>query len=57
VNPTSTAVNVALGGTYNQVIPMGGGAVDDNGDTPGSLSMQSVTSVSVGATTAVIVLH
>ncbi len=56
VNPTSSAVNVSLGGTYNQVVPSGGGAVDANGDTPGTLSMQSVTQVSVGATAAVLVL-
>jgi hypothetical protein len=56
VNPTSSAVNVSLGATYQQVIPTGGGAVDTSGTTPGSLSTQPVTSVSVGATTAVVIL-
>jgi hypothetical protein len=55
VNPTSSPVTVSLGGTFQQVTPTGGGAVDTNGDTPGTLSMQPVTSVIVGATTAVIV--
>ena len=56
VNPTSSAVNVSLGGTFQQVVPTGGGAVDTNGTPPGSLSMNPVTQVNVGATTAVVVL-
>jgi hypothetical protein len=56
VNPTSSSVTVALGATFQQVVPTGGGAVDAAGDEPGSLSMEPVTSVVVGATTAVIVL-
>jgi hypothetical protein len=56
VNPTSSSVIVPLGATYQQVTPSGGGPVDTTGATPGSLTMQPVTSVSVGATTAVILL-
>jgi hypothetical protein len=56
VNPTASPVTVPLGGTFQQVVPTGGGAVDTTGATPGTLSMTSVTSVSVGATTAVVVL-
>ncbi len=55
VNPTSSPVTVTISG--NQVVPMGGGAVDSTGATPGTLSMNAVTSVTVGATTAQIVLH
>jgi hypothetical protein len=57
VNPSGAAVNVSLGGTFNQVVPMGGGAVDTTGAAPGMITMQSVTSVSVPATGAVIVVH
>jgi len=56
VNPTASSVTVQLGGTYQQVVPSGGGAVDTTGAAPGSVTMQAVTSVTVGATTAVIVL-
>jgi len=57
VNPSGAAVNVSLGATYQQVVPSGGGAVDANGTTPGSLSMQAVTSVNVGPTSAVVLLE
>jgi hypothetical protein len=56
VNPTSSSVTVDLGGSYQQVVPSGGGAVDTTGATPGAVMMQPVTSVTVGATTAAIVL-
>ena len=56
VNPTATPVNVALGATYQQAVPTGGGAVDTAGDTPGTLTMQPVTTVTVGATSAVVIL-
>ena len=56
VNPTSSPVGVQLGGTYNLVVPTGGGAVDTSGTAPGSITTQSVTSVNVGATTAAIIL-
>jgi hypothetical protein len=56
VNPTSSPVDVSLGGMVQQVVPTGGGAVDSSGAAHGSLSMHPVTSVTVGATTAVVVL-
>jgi hypothetical protein len=56
VNPTGSPVTVTLGATYQQVVPSGGGAVDTNGDTPGTLSMQPVTQVVVAATGAAILL-
>lgn len=55
VNPASAPVTVTI--TGNQVVPMGGGPVDSTGATPGSLAMNAVTSVTVGPTTAEIVLH
>ncbi len=55
VNPSGSPVTVSI--TGNQVVPMGGGAVDTTGATPGTLSMNAVTSVTVGPTTAEIVLH
>ena len=56
VNPSPTAVTVDLGGTYQRVVPSGGGAVDTSGVAPGSLSMQAVTTLNVAATSAEIVL-
>jgi hypothetical protein len=56
VNPTSSTVTVPLGGAYSHVVATGGGAVDATGAEPGSLSMQQVTSVDVGPTTAEVVL-
>jgi hypothetical protein len=56
VNPTNAPVNVTLGGTFNLVVPNGGGAVDASGTAPGSITTQSVTQVNVGATTAAIIL-
>ncbi len=57
VNPSSSPVTVTLGGTYQHVVPAGGGAVGTSGAEPGSLTMTAVTSVTVGATTAEIVLN
>ena len=56
VNPTGSPVTVTLSGNYQQVVPTGGGAVDANGDTPGTLTMQPVTQVVVAATGAAVVL-
>jgi Hypothetical glycosyl hydrolase family 15 len=56
VNPGASMVTVALGGTYQRVVPSGGGAVDATGAEPGTLSMQSVTSIAVQPATAEIVL-
>jgi hypothetical protein len=57
VNPSGAVVTVALGGTYQRVVPSGGGAVDVSGAEPGSLAMQPVTSIQVQPTTAEIVLR
>jgi hypothetical protein len=57
VNPSSSPVTVQLGATQQQVTPSGGGAVDATGNTSGSLTRMPVTSVVVGATSAVILLR
>ncbi len=56
VNPSPSAVSVSLGGTFKLVTPTGGGAVDSSGTASGSLATSTVTSVSVGATGAAILL-
>jgi hypothetical protein len=56
VNPSPSAVTVSLGATMKQVVPSGGGPIDAAGTTPGSTATMPVTSVSVPATGAVIVL-
>jgi hypothetical protein len=56
VNPGASMVTVPLGGTYQRVVPSGGGAVDATGTAPGTLSMQPVTSIQVQPATAEIVL-
>jgi hypothetical protein len=56
VNPSPSPVTVSLGGTYQLVTPVGGGAVDTTGAEPGSLSMSAVTMVTVAATGAAILL-
>jgi len=57
VNPTQAAINVNLGGTFKLVQPSGGGAVDSSGNVTGSLATTAVTTVSVPATGAVILLR
>jgi hypothetical protein len=57
VNPTSTAVKVDLGATFNQVVPSGGGAIDASGAAPGSVTTTPTSSITVGATSAEIVLR
>lgn len=56
VNPTGTAVTVDLGKTMKRVVPSGGGAVDVQGDEPGTTTTASVTSVDVAAHGAEILL-
>ncbi len=56
VNPTGSDVMVTLGSAMNRVEPNGGGAVDANGDTPGTVGMTSVTSINVPANGAEILL-
>jgi hypothetical protein len=55
VNPSGSPVTVTLAG--QQVVPSGGGLVPATGTAPGSLTMNAVTSVTVGATSAEVVLH
>ncbi len=57
VNPSSSPVTVTLGATMQEVVPQGGGAIDAAGDTPGSITMTPVTSVTVPAAGAVILLQ
>jgi hypothetical protein len=57
VNRSSAPVTVVLGGTYHRVVPTGGGAIDSTGTAPGSLSMTDVTSITVAAASAEIVLR
>jgi hypothetical protein len=47
---------VTLPATLQQVVPQGGGAIDASGATPGSISTTPVTTISVGATSAEILL-
>ena len=56
VNPTSSPITVQLGATRQELVPSGGGSVDASGNAPGSVAIQPVTSVVVGATTAVVLL-
>jgi len=57
VNPSSAPVTVDLGGTFQRLVPSGGGAVDASGNAPGSTTQQAVNSLSVAATSAEIILH
>ncbi len=57
VNPSSTPATVELGGTYQRLVPSGGGAVDDSGNASGSMSMQAVTSLTLAATSAEIIVQ
>jgi Hypothetical glycosyl hydrolase family 15 len=57
VNPSTSPVTVTLGATMQEVVPQGGGAIDTAGDTPGTITMMQVTSVTVPATGAVILLN
>jgi hypothetical protein len=57
VNPSSSTVTVSLGGTYQDVVPSGGGTLDASGMASGSLTMMPVTSVAVAPTSAAIVLN
>jgi hypothetical protein len=57
VNPSPSAVMVTLGASMKQVVPNGGGPVGGAGTAPGSFTTMAVTSVSVPATGAVILLN
>jgi hypothetical protein len=56
VNPSALPVTVSLGGTFQEVVATGGGAVDASGAAAGTLTKVPVTSVVVGTTSAEIVL-
>jgi hypothetical protein len=57
VNPSAVPVTVALGGTFQEVLAVGGGPVDDTGAAGGSITMTPVTSIVVGPTSAAILLQ
>ena len=59
VNPAEggAAVTVPLGGTYNRVDPVGGGAVPEDGTAPGSLIYTAVSEVTLAPKTAVVLLN
>jgi hypothetical protein len=57
VNPSAAPVNVsALGATYYNVTPAGGGDVDTSGNASGTLAFSPVSSVSIPAHSGVILL-
>ncbi|HUB10133.1 MAG TPA: putative glycoside hydrolase [Myxococcales bacterium] len=56
VNPSGSAQTIALGGTYYQATPQGGGPVPSDGSSPGSLTYPAVTSVTLAADTAAVLL-
>ncbi len=57
VNPSGTAHNIDLGGTYYRVNPSGGGLVPEDGSAPGALSYSAVASINLGPHQAAIVLN
>lgn len=56
VNPGTTSRTFDLGGSYDRVLPIGGGAVPANGLAPGSLSVSTVTALTLGAHQAAVLL-
>lgn len=57
MNPTGADVLVDLGGSMNRVEPQGGGAVDASGAELGTISTTAVTTITVPAASAEILLH
>jgi hypothetical protein len=57
VNPSGSPVMVTLAGSMQQVVPSGGGAIPASGAAPGMVTTMPVTSVTVPATGAVILLN
>jgi hypothetical protein len=57
VNPSTADVVVSLGATFQRVEPQGGGAVDTTGAEPGSYTTSAVTSITVPAKGAEILLR
>jgi hypothetical protein len=56
VNPGTTSQSIALPATFQEVIPSGGGFVPPDGSEPGSLSTAPVTSLTLAANQAAILL-
>jgi hypothetical protein len=57
VNPADASRTVNLGATYYRAVPSGGGPVPEDGVAPGSLSYQAVSSVTLSAHQAAILLN
>jgi hypothetical protein len=57
INPTMSDVAVDLGGTFKRVVPTGGGAVQTDGQEPGSIDTPNVTSITVPKNGAEILLR
>ena len=57
VNPSDSARNINLGGTYYRVTPVGGGLVPEDGSAPGTLNYAAVTSINLGAYQAAVVVN
>ena len=57
VNPTDTSQSIDLGGAYYRANPSGGGDVPADGTPPGSISYTTVTSISLSANQAAILLN
>lgn len=57
VNPGDTATTVSFPAGARQIVPVGGGAVNAAGDTPGSIGMSAATSVTLAPHSAAIVLR
>jgi len=57
VNPTTTARAINLGATYYRAVPSGGGEVPASGNAPGSLSYTAISSLTLDAHRAAILLN
>jgi hypothetical protein len=57
VNPTAAAVSVSFASPLKRVVPSGGGAVSNTGTTSGSTTTTTVSSISVPAASAEILLR
>lgn len=56
VNPGTTTRSFDLGGSFDRVTPVGGGAVPPSGVAPGSLTYTPVTSLTLGPHQAAVLL-
>jgi hypothetical protein len=57
VNPTSAPITVALGATFQEVVPQGGGAIPASGVAPGSVATTPVNQVTLAAASAAVLLR